>query len=184
MRGFFCISQKKYYITQYNSCAILESYSSRPDRSAREASSDPAIYCHNITKFSTFPNISGGKKKYTFQTKINLHNSTFIRIFVVNKITIMRKKTYRINECEDWLFIEQNLPNYESRNDILYNDIVNRYVSGEEIDSHDAEMMQNDFSSFEEAEKWLDKDFKRLFLEAVEAVLEEGRLEAITCVKK
>ena len=141
------------------------------------------IYCHNITKFSTFPNISGGKK-YTFQTKINLHNSIFILIFVVNKITIMRKKTYRINECEDWLFIEQNLPNYESRNDILYNDIVNRYVSGEEIDSHDAEMMQNDFSSFEEAEKWLDKDFKRLFLEAVEAVLEEGRLEAITCVKK
>lgn len=96
----------------------------------------------------------------------------------------MREKTYRINECEDWLFIEQNLPNYESRNDILYNDIVNRYVSGEEIDSHDAEMMQNDFSSFEEAEKWLDKDFKRLFLEAVEAVLEEGRLEAITCVEK
>ena len=141
------------------------------------------IYCHNITKFSTFPNISGGKK-YAFQTKINLHNSIFIRIFAVNKITIMRKKTYLINECEDWLFIEQNLPNYESRNDILYNDIVNRYVSGEEIDSHDAEMMQNDFSSFEEAEKWLDKDFKRLFLEAVEAVLEEGRLEAITCVEK
>ena len=125
-----------------------------------------------------------GRKKYTFQTKIKLHNSIFIRICAVDKITIMREKTYRINECEDWLFIEQNLPNYESRNDILYNDIVNRYVNGEEIDSHDAEMMQNDFSSFEEAEKWLDKDFKRLFLEAVEAVLEEGRLEAITCVEK
>ena len=180
---FFCISRKKYYITQYNSCAILESYSSRPDRSAREASSDTAIYCHNITKFSTFPNISG-KKKYTFQTKINLDNSIFIRIFVVNKITIMRKKTYRINEYEDWLFIEENLPNYESRNDILYNDIVSRYVNGEEIDSHDAEMMKNDFSSFEEAAKWLDKDTKRLFLEAVEAVYEEGRLEAITCVKR
>ena len=60
----------------------------------------------------------------------------------------MREKTYRINECEDWLFIEQNLPNYESRNDILYNDIVNRYVSGEEIDSQDAEMIQNNLSSF------------------------------------
>lgn len=96
----------------------------------------------------------------------------------------MRKKTYRINECEDWLFIEENLPNYESRDDILYNDIVSRYVNGEEIDSHDAEMMKNDFSSFEEAAKWLDKDFKRLFLEAVEAVYEEGRLEAITCVKR
>lgn len=96
----------------------------------------------------------------------------------------MRKKTYRINEYEDWLFIEENLPNYESRNDILYNDIVSRYVNGEEIDSHDAEMMKNDFSSFEEAAKWLDKDIKRLFLEAVEAVYEEGRLEAITCVKR
>ena len=141
------------------------------------------IYCHNITKFYTFPNISGGKK-YTFQTKINLHNSIFIRIFAVNKITIMRKKTYRINEYEDWLFIEENLPNYESRDDILYNDIVSRYVNGEEIDDHDAEMMKNDFSSFEEAAKWLDKDTKRLFLEAVEAVYEEGRLEAITCTKR
>ena len=96
----------------------------------------------------------------------------------------MRKKTYRINEYEDWLFIEENLPNYESRNDILYNDIVSRYVNGEEIDDHDAEMMKNDFSSFEEAVKWLDKDTKRLFLEAVEAVYEEGRLEAITCAKR
>ena len=62
MRGFFfAFLEKKYYITQYNSCAILEGYSLRPDRSAREASSDLAIYCHNITKFSTFPNISGGK---------------------------------------------------------------------------------------------------------------------------
>ena len=113
-----------------------------------------------------------------------MHNSLFIRIFVANKTTIMRKKTYRINEYEDWLFIEENLPNYESRNDILYNDIVSRYVNGEEIDSHDAEMMKNDFSSFEEAAKWLDKDTKRLFLEAVEAVYEEGRLEAITCVEK
>lgn len=96
----------------------------------------------------------------------------------------MRKKTYRINEYEDWLFIEENLPNYESRNDILYNDIVSRYVNGEEIDDHDAEMMKNDFSSFEEAVKWLDNDTKRLFLEAVEAVYEEGRLEAITCTKR
>lgn len=96
----------------------------------------------------------------------------------------MRKKTYRINEYEDWLFIEENLPNYESRNDILYNDIVSRYVNGEEIDDHDAEMMKNDFSSFEEAVKWLDNDTKRLFLEAVEAVYEEGRLEAITCAKR
>ena len=81
MRGFFCISRKKYYITQYNSCAILESYSFRPDQSAREASSGIVIYCHNITKFSTFPNISGSIL-YTFQTKINLDNSIFIRIFV------------------------------------------------------------------------------------------------------
>ena len=80
MRGFFCISRKKYYITQYNSCAILEGYSFRPDRSAREASSDLAIYCHNITKFYTFPNISG-IKKYTFQTKINLEIKDILLTF-------------------------------------------------------------------------------------------------------
>lgn len=92
----------------------------------------------------------------------------------------MSKKTYRINEYDDWSFIEENLPNYERRSDVLYNDIVCRYVNGEELDSDDAEMMQRDFSSVEEAEKWLDKDCKRLFLEAVEAAFDGGRIVKIT----
>ena len=82
MCGFFCISRKKYYITQYNSCAILESYSSRPDRSAREASSDLAIYCHNITKFSTFPTI------------FNIIFSTFPRIFGIKKYTFSNEDKF------------------------------------------------------------------------------------------
>lgn len=93
----------------------------------------------------------------------------------------MGKKTYRINEYDDWNFIEENLPNYDSRDDVLYNDIVTRYVNGEEIDDDDMEMMQEAFSSIEEAEKWLAKDDKRLFLEAVDTVLVEDRLETITC---
>ena len=95
----------------------------------------------------------------------------------------MNKKTYRISDYDDWTFIEENLPNYESRDDILYNDIVSRYVNGEELDDSDVETMQKNFSSVEEAEKWLDNDCKRLFLEAVGAAFDKGRIETITCIK-
>lgn len=91
-------------------------------------------------------------------------------------------KTYKINEYDDWNFIEENLPNYHQRDDILYNDIVSRYVNGEELDNADVEMMQRDFRSVEEAEKWLDKDSKRLFLEAVEAAYDSNKIATITVI--
>ena len=94
----------------------------------------------------------------------------------------MDMKTYKINEYDEWNFIEENLPNYHQRDDILYNDIVSRYVNGEEIDENDMELMKCRFNSVEEAEKWLDKDIKRLFLEAVEAAYDSHKIATITVI--
>ena len=91
-------------------------------------------------------------------------------------------KTYKINEYDEWNFIEENLPNYHQRDDILYNDIVSRYVNGEEISESDMELMKSRFNSVEEAEEWLDKDCKRLFLEAVEAAYDNNKITTITVI--
>ena len=91
-------------------------------------------------------------------------------------------KTYKINEYDEWNFIEENLPNYHQRDDILYNDIVSRYVNGEEIDESDMELMKSRFNSVEEAEEWLDKDVKRLFLEAVETAYDNNKIATITVI--
>ena len=94
----------------------------------------------------------------------------------------MGKKTYNISEYDEWNFIEENLPNYHRRDDILYNDIVCRYVNGEDIDAQDLEMMKSHFKSVEEAEKWLDSDYKRLFLEAVEAAYDSHQIASISVI--
>lgn len=91
-------------------------------------------------------------------------------------------KTYKINEYDEWNFIEENLPNYHRRDDILYHDIVSRYVNGEEIGAQDLDMMKIHFKSVEEAEKWLDGDYKRLFLEAVEAAYDNHKIATITVI--
>ena len=85
-----------------------------------------------------------------------------------------------MGEYDEWNFIEDNLPNYHQRDDVLYNDIVSRYVNGEELDGEDLARMRADFPSVESAEKWLDTDIKRLFLEAVGAAYDEGLLCEIT----
>ena len=91
-------------------------------------------------------------------------------------------KTYKINEYDEWNFISDNLPNYHQRDDVLYNDIVSRYVNGEEIDESDMELMKSRFNSVEEAEEWLDNDCKRLFIEAVEAAYDNNKIATITVI--
>lgn len=94
----------------------------------------------------------------------------------------MRKnmtKSYLLGEYDEWAFIEDNLPNYHQRDDVLYNDIVSRYVNGEELSEDDLAQMKSDFPSVEDAEKWLDADIRRLFLEAVEVAYNENRIMGI-----
>lgn len=93
-------------------------------------------------------------------------------------------KTYKINGYDEWTFIEENLPDYHRRDDVLYNDIVSRYVNGEELDDGDLAMVRGDFASVKEAEEWLDDDIKRLFLEAFKHAYEDGRVETITLEEK
>lgn len=88
-------------------------------------------------------------------------------------------KSYLLGEYDEWTFIEDNLPNYHQRDDVLYNDIVSRYVNGEELSEDDLAQMKSDFPSVESAEKWLDADIRRLFLEAVEAAYNEKRIMGI-----
>lgn len=88
--------------------------------------------------------------------------------------------TKSYGEYDEWNFIEDNLPNYHQRDDVLYNDIVSRYVNGEELDEGDLAQMKADFPSVESAEKWLDTDIRRLFLEAVESAYDKGLICGIT----
>ena len=94
------------------------------------------------------------------------------------------KKTYSISEYDEWKFIEDNLPCYHQRDDVLHNDIVSRYVNGEDLSDKDAADMAFEFDSIEAAEKWLDNDIKRLFIESVATAFERGEIESITIVKK
>ena len=91
-------------------------------------------------------------------------------------------KTYKINEYDEWKFIEENLPNYHQRNDILYNDIVCRYVNGEEIDAQDLEMMKRHFKTVKDAEKWLDRDYRRLFFETIHHVYDSHKIATVTVI--
>ncbi len=85
-----------------------------------------------------------------------------------------------MGEYDEWSFIEDNLPNYHQRDDVLYNDIVSRYVNGEELDEGDLACVRADFPSVESAEKWLNADIRRLFLEAVESAYDKGWICGIT----
>lgn len=44
-----------------------------------------------------------------------------------------------------WLFIEENLPSYSSRDDVLYYDILFRYIDGDDVCEEDVEWIENDF---------------------------------------
>ena len=87
--------------------------------------------------------------------------------------------SYAISEYDEWSFIEEFLPDYHRRDDVLYNDIVTRYVDGEDLDESDLEMMKETFPNVKDAEKWLDDDIRRLFLEAVANAYDEGAIEDI-----
>lgn len=91
----------------------------------------------------------------------------------------MKTKKYEIANYDEWQFIEENLPNYHRRDDVLFNDIVSRYVNGEELSEEDTNQVEAEFESVEDAEKWLDNDIKRLFLEAFKSAYEEGRVTNI-----
>lgn len=88
-------------------------------------------------------------------------------------------KKYEIDGYDEWPFIEENLPNYHQRDDVLYNDIVKRYVNGEDLSEDDLANMKNRFLSTERAERWLDADIKRLFLEAFEDAYLNGKVSEI-----
>ena len=96
----------------------------------------------------------------------------------------MERKNYSISGYDEWKFIEENLPNYHRRDDVLHNDIVSRYVNGEDLDDEDRATMAFEFDSIDDAEKWLDDDIKRLFLEAVEAAYDNHTLDEITIFVK
>ena len=95
------------------------------------------------------------------------------------------KRVYNIEEYDLWKFIEENLPNYHQRDDVLYNDIVSRYVNGEDLSDSDYKMMCEHFGvNYDAAEQWLENDIKRLFLEAVEASYDNQSLRKIETFEK
>ena len=52
-----------------------------------------------------------------------------------------------------WGFIEEYLPNYYSRNDVLRSDILFRCINGESVDESDMQWIQEEFGSDKDAIK-------------------------------
>ena len=44
-----------------------------------------------------------------------------------------------------WRFIEENLPNYSSRDDVLLDDILLRYIEGDDVSEEDLEWIEAEF---------------------------------------
>lgn len=55
----------------------------------------------------------------------------------------MKDKSYN----EAWRFIEENLPNYDHRDDILRDDILLRFVEGDDICDSDHKWIASEFQS-------------------------------------
>ncbi len=66
-------------------------------------------------------------------------------------------------EDNTWAFIEEFLPDYYHRDDILHYDIYSRYINNEDLSEGDAEWIYNDFGSdrekVKEAIEQMEKDF-------------------------
>lgn len=45
-----------------------------------------------------------------------------------------------------WQFIEDYLPNYSSRDDVLWDDILNRYLYGEEVCERDMKWIEDEYN--------------------------------------
>lgn len=94
-------------------------------------------------------------------------------------------KTYEINGYDLWQFIEENLPNYHQRDDVLHNDLVSRFVNSEDMEEADYKMVHEEFEgNILAAEKWLDNDIERLFAEAVTAAFRDNAISTITIFRK
>lgn len=48
---------------------------------------------------------------------------------------------------DSWRFIEDYLPNYSSRNDVLRDDILLRYIEGDEVCNDDLRWIQEEFNN-------------------------------------
>lgn len=75
-------------------------------------------------------------------------------------------KTYIEMPDDYWTFIEEHLPDYSSRDDVLKSDILARYVFGEEVCDEDLEWLPSDK---EEARSMAAELDLSLYNEAVEA---------------
>ena len=88
------------------------------------------------------------------------------------------------SEKDVWNFIETFLPDYHHRDDVMFNDIVSRFVNHEEIEDDDYGLMESFFGlDHDQAERWLEDDTKRLFLEAVASAYDKGQILNITAKK-
>ena len=74
-------------------------------------------------------------------------------------------------EYDFWNIIERFLPDYHRRDDVLYLDICSRYLHNEDLDDSDKKMIESDFSSREDLEKFISDEEKRLYKESVENII-------------
>lgn len=51
------------------------------------------------------------------------------------------------SDIEIWKFIEEYLPNYYTRDDVLYNNILLKFIEGEELHDKDLEWIREDFGN-------------------------------------
>lgn len=57
--------------------------------------------------------------------------------------------TYQINNSyhNAWRFIEEYLPNYSNRDDVLQDDILLRFIEGDDVCEEDMEWVEKEFQS-------------------------------------
>ncbi|MCQ2605936.1 MAG: 6-phospho-beta-glucosidase [Bacteroidales bacterium] len=60
----------------------------------------------------------------------------------MSDISLNRESHYTIF----WQFIETYLPNYYSRDDVLWDDILNRYLYGEEVCERDMKWIEEEYN--------------------------------------
>ena len=78
----------------------------------------------------------------------------------------------KLEFSDRWNFIEKYHPRYHSLDEVLYLDILARYLDPYErcdMDEEDIKMVEDDFGENTEAiEEYMDKSERKLFLEACE----------------
>lgn len=84
----------------------------------------------------------------------------------------------RLNDCERkseyWNFISDYLPDYYTNDNVLLSDILYRYVTGDDIDREDMEMIKAEYGDDRETVcKYLCELDKSLMAEAIDAYFEQ-----------